>query len=149
METTGPTATKVCNRCGLEKRLDSFHRDNTRRNGVDRHMSTCSTCNVQQALSKQKAFKSAFGKLYRNDLLKKHRPPEDAPCDCCGVPMTFDRSATGVCFDHCHETETMRGWICQKCNVGIGKLGDNLEGLMKAVRYLQHHAEKQTSLQRA
>lgn len=40
-------------------------------------------------------------------------------------------------MDHDHDTETFRGWICEKCNIGIGKLGDTLEGLTKAVEYLK------------
>jgi hypothetical protein len=26
--------------------------------------------------------------------------------------------------------------LCSKCNEGLGKLGDNLEGIIKAVNYL-------------
>lgn len=29
-----------------------------------------------------------------------------------------------------------RGWLCDRCNVGIGCLGDNLEGVQKAAKYL-------------
>ena len=39
--------------------------------------------------------------------------------------------------DHCHQTGNIRGLLCFDCNSGIGKLGDNLEGLMRAVRYLE------------
>jgi hypothetical protein len=39
--------------------------------------------------------------------------------------------------DHCHETGKIRGLLCHSCNTGIGKLGDNLEGLQKAVSYLE------------
>jgi hypothetical protein len=42
-----------------------------------------------------------------------------------------------MCFDHDPETHKFRGWICQNCNTAIGKLGDNLAGLMAAIRYLQ------------
>tara|TARA_R100000742_G_C4257386_1_gene75248 strand:+ start:391 stop:546 length:156 start_codon:yes stop_codon:yes gene_type:complete len=30
-----------------------------------------------------------------------------------------------------------RGWLCSNCNTGIGKLGDNIEGVQKAVDYLE------------
>ena len=39
-------------------------------------------------------------------------------------------------FDHDHTTDTFRGWLCKQCNVGIGQLGDDLEGVMRAVKYL-------------
>jgi hypothetical protein len=41
-----------------------------------------------------------------------------------------------MCFDHDPATHKFRGWICQNCNTAIGKLGDNLAGLMAAVDYL-------------
>ena len=34
-------------------------------------------------------------------------------------------------LDHDHETGTFRGWVDHLCNQGIGKLGDNLEGVLE------------------
>jgi hypothetical protein len=39
--------------------------------------------------------------------------------------------------DHCHETNKIRGLLCMPCNVGLGMLGDNVEGLEKALRYIK------------
>lgn len=39
-------------------------------------------------------------------------------------------------IDHCHKTGKIRGLLCQKCNTGIGLLGDDLLILNKAVKYL-------------
>jgi hypothetical protein len=39
--------------------------------------------------------------------------------------------------DHDHETGMVRGILCVRCNVSIGGLGDSVEGLMLAVRYLE------------
>lgn len=60
------------------------------------------------------------------------RPQPDA-CECCGER----RGAKRLHVDHCHKTKAFRGWVCLKCNTGIGKLGDSLEGLLKAVAYLR------------
>ena len=30
-----------------------------------------------------------------------------------------------------------RGWLCNNCNTGLGAMGDNIEGLKKAMRYLE------------
>lgn len=35
---------------------------------------------------------------------------------------------------------------CDRCNAGIGMLGDSIEGLMNAVRYLQRAAKQQETL---
>lgn len=41
--------------------------------------------------------------------------------------------------DHCHETRTIRGLLCTHCNLGLGKFGDNIEGLERALAYLKRH----------
>ncbi|MHB8414000.1 MAG: endonuclease domain-containing protein [Acidiferrobacteraceae bacterium] len=62
--------------------------------------------------------------------------PEPAQCEICNRPPTRKT----LCLDHTHtELKKFRGWICQKCNTGIGMLGDDLAGLMRAVRYLQEN----------
>jgi len=38
--------------------------------------------------------------------------------------------------DHNHETEEFRGWLCHKCNLGLGNLGDNAERCIRAAEYL-------------
>lgn len=60
--------------------------------------------------------------------------PEPSKCECCGTLPAVGRS---LHLDHCHVTNRFRGWLCLNCNQGLGKLGDNLEGLLKAVEYLK------------
>jgi len=45
-------------------------------------------------------------------------------------------------LDHCHETETFRGWLCGNCNTGLGGLKDSLERVNKAKLYLENHIGK-------
>jgi len=40
-------------------------------------------------------------------------------------------------LDHCHETNTFRGWLCYNCNVGLGKLKDSIEMLERGIKYLK------------
>ena len=66
--------------------------------------------------------------------------PEPAHCELCGglpngIPGITGR--TPLRLDHCHDTHLFRGWLCAKCNQGLGLLGDNLAGLIRAVEYLQ------------
>lgn len=70
--------------------------------------------------------------------LKKISPkqPENMLCQCCG-----DKVHTFY-FDHCHDTGIFRGWLCRSCNVGLGFLGDNIEGLEKAITYLRKANEQ-------
>jgi hypothetical protein len=51
-------------------------------------------------------------------------------CECCGQKKKLQ-------FDHDHVTDKFRGWICFGCNTSIGKLGDTLEGVQRAIDYLK------------
>jgi ribosomal protein L40E len=53
-------------------------------------------------------------------------------CQLCGAV-----EAASYHLDHCHTTGKFRGLLCSKCNNGLGMLGDNLEGLYKAIKYLE------------
>jgi len=46
-------------------------------------------------------------------------------------------TASAWAIDHCHETNTFRGWLCHKCNRGIGTFDDNIQILQKAINYLE------------
>lgn len=39
--------------------------------------------------------------------------------------------------DHDHVTEQFRGWLCHKCNLGLGNLGDDPERCKRAMEYLK------------
>lgn len=56
-------------------------------------------------------------------------------CECCGIA----RSALvrELHLDHDHATGAFRGWLCSRCNVGIGMLGDDIAGLKRAIAYLE------------
>lgn len=56
-------------------------------------------------------------------------------CACCGV--TANRNGKRLFVDHDHETGAVRGIICNKCNQGIGALGDSIDGVRRALNYLE------------
>lgn len=51
-------------------------------------------------------------------------------CEICGVD-------DDLAVDHCHTTKRIRGILCRKCNSGLGFLGDTVERLEKAFKYLR------------
>ena len=109
---TGQKSTKVCHYCQEEKSLDEFH---AHPNSKDRKDHRCKTCTTYYRRLERLATKSA--------------PPRPETCQCC------NKSATLV-PDHYRGTDQFRGWLCQACNTGIGRLGDNVEGLTQALNYL-------------
>lgn len=52
-------------------------------------------------------------------------------CECCG------NTEARLHLDHCHQTGKFRGWICFKCNVGMGLLGDSRANIERVLKYLR------------
>lgn len=77
----------------------------------------------------------------RNAANKKAPPKPTGDtfvCQCC-----FNvRDIKLLRFDHDNVTDSFRGWICNNCNVAIGGLGDTVEGVQKALDYLNRHNER-------
>ncbi len=67
--------------------------------------------------------------------VKKIAPPKPERCDRC-------HKKTKLEVDHIHGSTTFRGWLCKACNTGMGKLGDNLEGVLQAAIYLENDKNK-------
>ena len=55
-------------------------------------------------------------------------------CGCCGTDKPGHTDHFVV--DHDHRTGCIRGLLCHSCNIGIGKLGDDSDGIRKALAYL-------------
>lgn len=59
--------------------------------------------------------------------------PEPLACEMCSGPPT----ARTLHLDHDHRTGIFRGWLCHYCNTNLGRFGDSIAGLMRAVEYLR------------
>lgn len=62
---------------------------------------------------------------------------EQAGDSCQICHSQFGEVTTGKCIDHCHDTGKVRGIICNKCNVAIGLLGNNVEVVKGLLGYLE------------
>ena len=58
-------------------------------------------------------------------------------CKLCGV--NEKDCVRRLSIDHCHTTGQFRGWLCQRCNTGLGLLQDDPELLRKATNYLEQY----------
>ena len=61
---------------------------------------------------------------------------QEGRCAVCLKP--FEEMSRRANVDHDHETGQVRGILCTGCNTGIGHLGDNIEGIKRALYYLQN-----------
>lgn len=76
---------------------------------------------------------SSRARNYNITLEQAQSLMDSTNCHCCGKEL-IDKRSTYI--DHCHKTSKIRGILCMSCNSGIGFLGDNIEGVLKAVQYL-------------
>jgi hypothetical protein len=143
---------RTCKKCKETKPLDKFHK--SKRHSLGRKLE-CADCtnkylnnhyhiNSKNNLEfKRKRtdynYKRTYGISYEKYLeMCKDR---NYMCDICNdVKIPAGTSPIGskdiLVLDHCHETNKIRGILCQNCNQGIGLLRDNVDILTSAHLYL-------------
>jgi hypothetical protein len=69
---------------------------------------------------------------------------EGATCMACRRkhPPTKGQVLTTVCVDHDHETNKVRGLLCNSCNKALGLFKDSPNILNQAINYLGTHGKK-------
>lgn len=56
---------------------------------------------------------------------------------CCAICKTHvDELPKRLYVDHCHETNQVRGLLCNDCNRGLGCFRDNIQSILDAAKYL-------------
>ena len=113
-----PRETKCCIKCKEEKPLSEFYEMKTRGSSFIRN--ECYDCLKQ---------------LVRDRYhIRKTAPPIPECCESCGDKFSIYNKPV---LDHCHATSSFRGWLCPKCNVGMGHFQDDPAMLEKAIDYLK------------
>jgi hypothetical protein len=126
------TIQKKCIKCGEELPLTNFSTNTSSSCHFDKnHMllrrGDCFECNKKQIKGQREAKKLA-------KKIGKQKPPEGQVCEICN-------KTTNIVFDHNHNTNIFRGWLCNTCNISLGSLGDSVKGLIKAINYLQKNEQ--------
>jgi hypothetical protein len=135
---------KECTKCREVKPLMRFGRHP---NALDGRQTQCRTCTDARSkewrIRKPEKAKTIYRK-YKYGLTPEMEAAfltkQKGGCAVCGNPPP-------LVVDHCHKTKVVRGLLCYRCNLGLGMFGDNIEGLLKAIRYLKQVAaqSKKTS----
>lgn len=146
---------KLCGKCQTTKPLDDFYV--LRKKGRTYRQSWCKPCLRETNQQWKKANPDAVKAADRRKVLKKRYgittsdynkllSEQNGGCGVCGKPeRTIQRAGSPVQFmavDHDHDTGRLRGLLCQSCNRTLGNMGDNLEGVMRFVAYLERSVGK-------
>ena len=124
--TTAINKTKVCGICKEDLPVSHFGKDG----GANYLRYECKSCAKDMAKTLT--------------AIKKTAPlvPVDYVCPICKLnakdALGHNKTRKSPwCADHNHETGEFRGWLCHKCNLGLGNFGDIKQRLLNAVAYLE------------
>jgi hypothetical protein len=116
---------RECRKCGDEREVTDFAVTSTlMRSGERYRANICKVCMVKYVRGLR--------------LLHKLAGP---PSPSCGICQRLGR----VVLDHDHATGEFRGWLCRECKLGLGKLGDDIAGLLRALAYLERAQTRSTA----
>lgn len=116
----------TCTKCKQTKplTLEFFPPHNKKKNGFD---SWCRKCRATYRSSICRGrFRSSISD---NDLITLKQNTKH--CMICGAQEK-------LVVDHNHNTDKVRGLLCNHCNRGLGHFRDNTETLLKAIDYLNN-----------
>jgi hypothetical protein len=115
---------KTCKECQVTKPLSDF----SKASGGNYHRTECKACS--NAMTKE-----------RNALRKQYGMPNAGYA--CPICQRVESEIVGEggnagawVLDHDHATGEFRGWLCHKCNRGLGAFEDQLPRLLRAIEYL-------------
>ena len=106
----------------------------TKRQVVDRACMGCKhTQEIKRYHRNHEQEKARSREYQRKDLPTPTRPCPER-CELCGgLP-----GKRALHLDHDHKTGLFRGWLCHMCNLSLGKFGDTMDGLERAMTYLRN-----------
>lgn len=127
---------KTCTKCRQDKPYTAFYKAKAECKACLKiRNAACYKAN-QPARSAQKKAARLIKPRQLKDGVTLVVPTRATPeaCECCGMPeRVYSRR---LALDHNHNSGAFRGWLCLRCNSGIGLLGDSLTGVLAAVKYL-------------
>jgi len=138
---------KVCRGCGEMKELSEYHKQPNAPDGcrykckvcVSKHMAGLYSAKDKAYAQRQreKSTKYLYGVTWE-EVTDQHQK-QGGGCAICGVPISLSVGLKEtLCVDHCHETNRVRGLLCNPCNNGLGRFKDNPASLRAAADYLEN-----------
>jgi len=64
----------------------------------------------------------------------------------CAICFGVSSKNKRLSIDHCHETNLVRGLLCDSCNLGLGSFKDDISRLESAINYLKEFEYKKDKI---
>lgn len=149
--------TKMCSKCKQVKPTSEFYkRPNRGKNSV---RSTCKDCSKSHLDSLKKTphsqlppeRKKARRRTFRKSWLKRrykmtiedYEEMFEKQGGTCAICKSADsggkHDSETFMIDHCHKSEKVRGLLCNRCNLAIGVLKDDVWLIERILEYIKIH----------
>ena len=121
---------KVCDRCN--KLLDTetqFENNRLKKDNIMTKRPSCRSCRtVKNGVNISTAQRTIWDRT---------KPANGSIFKCPICKKEVIVGLTKIVLDHNHSTGTVRGWICESCNTGIGRFDDHPDILRNAIEWLE------------
>lgn len=150
--------TKICGSCNTTLPLSSFYPHKRMKLGVQPWCKICSRKwhrDRPEYIRKKNAEWRAKNPTYSRDWQRKRnyglspadvdriRDLQNGKCLCCNIDLAISKE----CVDHCHETGKVRGLLCNRCNVVIGMMNEDVNSINRMAAYISNWSATQLELQ--
>lgn len=130
--------------CGEAKPEGEFYLRTPRNPNTSGRRPDCKPCSIASRRTvKEKRTPQEFREAYLKSKFGITQADYDAmferqagACAICQCPA--EQSYKGLHIDHDHITGRVRGLLCQRCNMALGLLGDDVDTISKAAAYIAH-----------
>ena len=129
---------KICKECGIEKNISDFYdrRKDCKdcKNAKARQWRKDNPENTEKHLirMRQRSKERRYG--ITQEQFDQMLLDQDNKCKICNVEFNESKFTH---IDHCHDSDRVRGLLCNNCNMALGQFGDNTDISGKAIKYLQ------------
>lgn len=121
MSTQVATAQKICADCGYTLDISNFETYLTRTGNL--------TC--RNKCKRCKRYRQHYKLNYR-----QVKSIQDKQQNQCAICKTTFHTFSQLRVDHCHKTNKVRGILCNRCNLLLGCVHDDISNLLSCIKYL-------------
>ena len=129
---------KKCSKCKIEKEYTAFHKRTASKDGYHYYCKECASSSRKEWITPETRRKYSLKALY-GLTPKEYEELFISQGSCCAICFTTEPGGRHNQWhiDHNHDTDKVRGILCNDCNVGLGCFKDDRYRMSEAVVYLR------------